>query len=276
MPYNEASIKMKKKVLFIISLSAIITVSFTVLSCGSSNSLYKKPGEIFEYGVYNSASGIKLPYRFLRPEDSTATKESPLVIFLHGSGERGTDNEQQLKWGVREFTKKSRRKKFPCYMIVPQCPENKRWVETDWSAASHTMPKEPSPYLQAVYELLKYTRNKNNIDPGRIYITGISMGGFGTWDALQRWPNIFAAAVPVCGGGDSTLAYRIKNIPVRVFHNSGDGVVPVIRSRRMVSAVKKAGGNILYTEYKTRGHNAWTRTYSNDKLYEWMFRCSRK
>ena len=115
-----------------------------------------------------------------------------------------------------------------------------------------------------------------SVDSDRIYVTGLSMGGFGAWDALQRHPQRFAAAAPVCGGGDTALASKIARVPVWVFHGDRDNVVKTSRSRDMIAALKKAGGSPKYTEYPKTGHNAWTATYRNPKLYEWMFAQTRK
>src|SRR5262249_5923284 len=147
-------------------------------------------------------NGKELPYRLMKPEGYDASKKYPLVIFLHGAGERGTDNEKQLVHGVPQFASKENREKYPCFLIAPQCPDKQSWVNVDWSAEPHTIPKEPAESAKLVLNLIQSLQKEYSVDPKRIYITGLSMGGYGTWDLLARKPELFAAAVPICGGGD--------------------------------------------------------------------------
>ena len=133
------------------------------------------------------------------------------------------------------------------------------------------MPKQPSVYLARTMFLIDSLVKNLNIDKNRIYITGLSMGGFGVWDAISRWPDKFAAAVPVCGGGDTAKAAMIKDIPIWTFHGDKDNLVMTSRSRDMIAAIKKAGGNPKYTEYTATGHNAWDKAYSEKDMYLWLF-----
>lgn len=231
---------------------------------------------LFEKHVFFINQNDSIPYRFMRPQTPDTLTNYPLVLFLHGAGERGTDNNMQLVNGAKNFASDSNRSKYPCYMLVPQCANGYRWCETDWKLPSHTMPESPSVYLSRTMILLDSLIKTLNIDTNRIYITGLSMGGFGTWDAICRWPGRFAAAVPVCGGGDTAKALLIKNIPVWDFHGDADKVVMVSRSRNMISALKKAGGNPKYTEYKGVAHNCWSGTYSDPAMIEWMFSQNKK
>jgi predicted peptidase len=156
-------------------------------------------------------------------------------------------------------------------VIAPQCPDNQQWVEVPWTADEHRMPKEPSRPLAQTLELVTALQNEFSIDPDRLYITGLSMGGFGVWDAIQRQPDLFAAAAPVCSGGDATLAKQIKDVPVWAFHGDRDEAVKVRRSRDMIAAIQAAGGQPKYTEYKGVGHDSWTATYKDPELYKWLF-----
>jgi predicted peptidase len=209
-----------------------------------------------------------LPYRLLKPESTEEKTAYPLVIFLHGAGERGTDNKAQLKHGVKNFASDEARKKYPCYVLVPQCPPHPaRWA--DWTAKGST--KEPTQPLALVLALVEELKKTHQIDESRIYITGLSMGGFGTWDLLARKPELFAAAIPICGGGDPKAVEKFAKVPIWAFHGAKDTVVPPSRSREMIDALKKAGGNPKYTEYPSAAHDSWTKTYADPAVLEWLF-----
>jgi predicted peptidase len=226
--------------------------------------------------TYTDANGRKLPYRLLEPALIEPGQTYPLVLFLHGAGERGDDNEKQLVHGVAEFAKDVNRRKYPCFLVAPQCPNGAKWVEVDWGAARHDQPKEPSLPLARTFELIDQLMKRYPIHKDRVYITGLSMGGFGTWDAASRWPELFAAAVPVCGGGDEQQAARIAKLPVWAFHGSKDTAVKPERSRNMVEALKQAGGSPKYTEYADVGHDSWVRAYRDPELFAWLFAQERK
>lgn len=224
-----------------------------------------------EKRVYKDANGKTLPYRLLTPAHAEPGHTYPLVIFLHGAGERGGDNEKQLVHGVPNFAADENRKKYPCYLIAPQCPEQQKWSDVDWGADRTALPPRPSESARLTLELIDALRKEFPIDPRRIYLTGLSMGGYGTWDLLARHPEVFAAGVPVCGGGDEATAPTIATIPIWAFHGGKDTVVKPERSRRMIEAIKKAGGTPKYTEYPTVGHDSWVRAYRDPALMEWLF-----
>jgi predicted peptidase len=192
-------------------------------------------------------------------------------IWVTCSGERGDDNSRQLIHGGAEFVTPENRKQYPCFLIAPQCPAGKRWVEVDWGAAAHIMPKEPSESMALLLELIPALQKEYKIDPKRIYVTGLSMGGFGTWDLVARKSEWFAAAVPVCGGADEGTAKSIVKVPVWVFHGDKDTAVKPERSRHIVEALKKAGGEPKYTEYKGVGHDSWTPAYKDAEMMKWLF-----
>lgn len=225
----------------------------------------------FEKYLFISESADTLPYRLMRPIVNDSEKKYPLILFLHGAGERGRNNTSQLGNSVLSWSSDSFRIINPCYVLCPQCAPGYRWVEVDWKLPGHVQPEKPSAYLSRTMLLLDSLAKNLNIDTCRIYITGLSMGGFGTWDAISRWHSGFAAAVPVCGGGDTAKAALIKDIPVWAFHGSDDKVVMTSRSRDMINAIRKAGGNPEYTEYPGTGHNAWDKTYSNPEMFRWLF-----
>ncbi len=227
--------------------------------------------ELFEKAVYIQNQDT-LPYRFLTPVTiADSDLVFPLVIFLHGSGERGNENEKQLIHGSKLFLNLENRKNFPAYVIFPQCPEGKRWAEVDWKADKQLMPAEPSVPMRLTIAMIDSCIKKNPVDTSRIYIMGLSMGGFGTWDMISRFPDKFAAAAPICGGGDENQAPKIKNMPIWAFHGAIDKVVKVQRSRNMINALKKAGGNPKYTEYPKTGHDAWNKAFEEKELLKWLF-----
>lgn len=229
------------------------------------------PRDQFEMRVYRDSAGGSLPYRLLTPKDYDAGKRYPVVLFLHGAGERGDDNRAQLVHGMKDFASEEIRDKYPCFVVAPQCPVNAQWVDTPWSADAHTMPPKPTAPMRMSLELLSALEQEFSIDPHRIYVTGLSMGGFGAWDAIQRQPQRFAAAVPLCGGGDTGLAKVVANIPIWAFHGADDTAVKTQRSRDMLAAIRAAGGSPRYTEYPHTGHDCWTPTYRNPEMYAWLF-----
>lgn len=212
-----------------------------------------------------------LKYRLLKPAETNPNQTYPLVIFLHGAGERGDDNVAQLVHGMKDFLNPDRRKKYPCYVVAPQCASDKKWVEVDWSAKSHVQPENASVSMQLVHDLVVEMIETANVNKNRVYITGLSMGGYGTWDAIARFPDLFAAAVPICGGGDPATVDKFVKLPIWCFHGDQDDAVSVERSRQMIEALKAAGGKPKYTEYAGVGHDSWTATFANPELYNWLF-----
>jgi predicted peptidase len=227
--------------------------------------------ERFSFNKFISDKGDTLNYRFLFPDNSPLRKY-PLVIFLHGSGERGNDNESQLKWGALNFATDHVMSAHPSFVIAPQCPKNMVWA--NFKDKKHDMRLLPTPSkpMELVMLLIQDLLKKYPIDTNRIYITGLSLGGFGTFDAIQRHPHVFAAAVPVCGGGDTSRAASISHIPIWLFHGSEDPTVDPKFSTDMVSALTKAGGNPGLTLYPGVGHFSWVEAYSDPLMMEWLFK----
>jgi predicted peptidase len=221
--------------------------------------------------IFKDVNGKTIPYRLMKPENYDPKKQYPLVIFLHGAGERGTDNEKQLVHGVPQFASPENRSKYPCFLIAPQCPENEKWVDCDWSADTHTQPKNPSESARLTLTLIDQLMKDFPIDPKRVYLTGLSMGGYGTWDLLARKPDLFAAGVIICGGADEATSEKIKHIPVWVFHGAKDTAVKPFRSWNMVKALEKVGGKPKMTEYKDVGHDSWNPAYRDPEMFKWLF-----
>ena len=225
-----------------------------------------------EAKMWESPNGGTLPYRLHAPEKTTPGRLYPMVVLMHGAGERGTNNSDQIRNGGTDFIAWAKRHGQEFVFVAPQCPADKKWVDSPWNAEKSTMRETPTPYLRMAMEIVDEAVKTYPVDPSRIYVIGISMGGYATWELLQRNPGLFAAAIPCCGGGDSSLAPRLVDIPIWVFHGDRDDVVPVVRSRSMVEAIKAAGGtSIKYREYPGMGHDVWTPTFSDDSVFEWLF-----
>jgi len=248
-------------------------LAVTTISLMSNHPARAKDDLPLEKCVFE-AGGQKLPYRLLKPAKLDPGQKYPLVVFLHGAGERGSDNDKQLIHGVPQFV--VNREKYPCFLVAPQCPDGKRWVEVDWSADSHTMPKEPGEVGELTLKLIDALIWNMPVDRKRVYITGLSMGGFGTWDLLARCPGVFAAAAPVCGGADEATAVSVQRVPIWAFHGAKDTAVKPARSRNMIAALVKAGGSPKYTEYPDVGHNSWDPAYVTPELYGWLLSQQRK
>jgi predicted peptidase len=198
--------------------------------------------------------GTNFPYRLASPP--AGTNRLPLVVFLHGQGECGTNNESQIGHAVLQFVHASNFVARPCHVLAPQCPRTQFWRGAT---------------LDAVVRLVDHLTTTLPIDRSRIYLTGLSMGGYGTWDALARYPDRWAAAVPICGVGDPAAVAAMTNVPIWVFHGDSDDRVPVSASRQMVEHLRRARGNVHYTEYHGVGHDAWTPAYTTPALMVWLF-----
>ncbi|MBN1633227.1 MAG: dienelactone hydrolase family protein [Ignavibacteria bacterium] len=226
----------------------------------------------FRYCIYRDEKNDSLLFRLLFPPDYDSSLKYPMITFLHGAGERGKDNESQLNFAGDVFSEEETMKKYPAFVLVPQCPEEYRWVETDWSLEKHKMPESPSKPFTLLMPLIDKIISSYNIDTERLYIMGLSMGGFGVWDLTSRYPDKFAAAVPICGGGDEEQAKKLIKIPVWAFHGKLDKVVLPSRSVNMIDAIKNAGGNPKFTLYPDVAHGSWNNAFSEPDLFPWLFR----
>lgn len=174
----------------------------------------------------------------------------PLLLFLHGAGERGDDLERVKVHGPPRIVQS--RPDFPFVVVSPQVPENRIWS---------------TRFLDA---LLNEVVERHAVDPDRIYVTGLSMGGYGTWDLAMEFPDRFAAIAPVSGGGVPSGACALRHLPVWAFHGAKDEIVPVERTGTIVERLRQCGGEPRFTVYPDAGHDAWTRTYEDPALYEWL------
>ena len=217
-------------------------------------------------------------YQVLRPIKIEEGKKYPIVIFLHGAGERGDDNRAQLKYFPTMMAKPEYREKYPCFLIAPQCRAGKSWAGFGRRrGATGNALTEPADQLKVVMQILDNSLKMYPVDTSRIYLTGLSMGGYGSWDWAIREPDRFAAIVPICGGGDETKADRLIRTPIWAFHGDKDDVVPPAASRTMIAAIKEAGGEPKYTELSGVGHDSWTPAYNDPKgVVPWMFEQKKK
>lgn len=205
-----------------------------------------------------SSPNRSLRGRLMAPADQRHSL--PLVVFLHGAGRRGEDNVQQLKGFPEQMASVRWRHRFSCLILAPQCPADAHW----------------SDCMVELEELIDHVLGEYNVDRSRVYLTGLSMGGFGSWELAARRPEVFAAFVPICGGGNPRWASGIAEIPVWAIHGDVDDVVPVERSREMVEAVLQCGGTVKYSELSGVGHDSWTATYADpDGVISWMFEQSK-
>ena len=217
--------------------------------------------------------GHSSPFTFLRVNiNKTDSTKVPLIVFFHGAGERGSDNKTQLTVGLPKLVSSIIEAKKSCCIIVVQCPKDMKWVDTDWTLESHKMNYKETWTMTAAMKLINVAKIwPENIDTTRIYVTGISMGGFATWEVLQRYPNLFAAAIPICGGGDLEYAAKLKNMPIWAFHGKEDKTVKPLRTINMVNAIKKAGGKAKMTILENQDHACWDKVYEDANVINWLF-----
>jgi predicted peptidase len=202
---------------------------------------------------------LRLGYLLFLPQDygENPDQQSPLILYLHGIGERGNDLELVKIHGIPKVVEK--KPDFPFIAVSPQCPDGTLW----WH---HSL------ILKGMLDdiLARYA-----VDPNRVYLTGNSMGGYGTWSLAMAYPDLFAAIAPICGGGMPEWVSALKDVPVWAFHGADDAAVPLERSQRMVDALRACGGNVRFTVYPGVGHDSWTQTYDDPQLYAWFLQHTR-
>lgn len=241
-----------------------------------------------------SSQGNALVYYLYIPANYSPAHKYPLVLLLQGGGERSqakntpAQNEQLLLndpyasvWSA-DYNAPGNphiQQNWPCFVVIPQMESSQQWVNVNVHNGSYAQPSQPSTPLLLTKELLDaLQRQYTGIDSNRLYITGLSNGGFGTWDAIERWPTYFAAAAPIAGAGDPSKAAVLKNLPIWAFHGSADTVIPVTGSRAMISAIQAAGGHPNYTEFAGQGHGVWPYVYALNTsslrvtgFFPWLF-----
>jgi predicted peptidase len=236
--------------------------------------------------------GFKLPYRLMSPKEVDPVEKRPLVLFLHGMGERGDENQMQLVNGGATFASPDFRQRYRSFVVAPQCPagtiegfptpdpDDDPAIEAKRAWTDPLSPKQqrvlnlesnPTPQLAAAKRLVEHLIETLPVDADRVYVVGLSMGGYATWELATRDPDFWAAAAPICGGGDSNHAARFSQLPLWAFHGGEDGVVPVQRTQEMIHGLRAAGGKPIYTEFPGVGHDSWTPTFQNRLVWDWLF-----
>lgn len=205
-----------------------------------------------------SLAGASLNYILTSPSDVKAGEKLPLIVFLHGAGERGDDVKAvQIYCVPKLFVNDNDYLGLRAYTLSPQCPHNTTWID----------------YKRELMALIDNVIANNEIDPQRVSLCGISMGGFGTWEMAMTCPDRFCKIAPLCGGGMNWRAWALK-MPIRVYHGGRDDVVPLCQSEAMVNSVKAQGGNVEFTIYDDLSHNCWDRAFENTDLIEWLVRAN--
>lgn len=228
-----------------ILLSAALLAPFIAAATGGAQEARVFEGEVTKV--------VRLEYLLHVPADYDAEgKGHPLILFLHGAGERGSDIQKVAVHGIPKIA--AAQDDFPFIAVSPQCPGGSWWTSE----------------AEALEALLAEVIATHNVDESRVYLTGLSMGGFGSWALAIRNPDLFAAVAPICGGGDPEKVAAIKDVPVWNFHGAEDSVVDPKQSQAMVDALEAVGGDVKYTLYPGVDHDSWTATYDNPELYEWF------
>jgi predicted peptidase len=236
-------------------LHAVVAMSWAFLTAGCSGNSCKSIQETFEVETEPGDRSVVKCLVWLPQDYAGTTKQWPLVLFLHGAGECGNDLDAVKKHGLPKVLEGGRQ--FPFIVVAPQARGH------GWN---------PEVLIRLLDQLVAHYAG----DQERVYVTGLSMGGYGTWALVAAYPDRFAAAVPICGGGDPRWAGRLKGLPIWGFHGARDDTVPLSESEKMVRALEAVGGNVQLTVYPDAGHDSWTQAYSDPRLYEWLLRQRRQ
>lgn len=239
---------MRPGVIFLLGLVGSLTAAAWADPSASGDS--KQSAESFSRIIPKQVTGRYLLY-LPRDYQTDQSRRWPVILFLHGAGERGNDLKKVKKHGPPKLIENGRQ--FPAIIVSPQCPAKQWWNVTELTA------------------LLDHIAENYRVDDRRIYLTGLSMGGYGSWALAASEPDRFAAVAPICGGGDPDQAAKLKSLPIRAYHGSADQTVKPDQSRQMVDAVNKAGGNATLTIYQGVGHDSWSRTYDDPEFWKWLF-----
>lgn len=225
--------------------------------------------------------GDTLRYCALAPQDVKPGERYPLVVFLHGAGERGDDNQSQLVHGSQQFLNPANREKYPCYVVFPQCPSGKygAYAQRPWSLVPHEMPiqEQPTPFVRGVHALIMKYLAEQSVDSRRVYVIGLSMGAMSTYDMVIRYPDLFAAAVPICGSvNPDRISDAVKHTSWSIYHGDADTTVPLDGSREAYRKLWAVGADVKYTEFPGVTHGSWNPAFATPDFMPWLFAQSRK
>jgi len=242
-------------------LVCFVLVALFFVGCGQTEKINMASNPVLTHGQHPQVfektitKTLSCKYLLFLPESYGKKKQDwPILLFLHGLGQSGDDVNKVKVHGPPKIVETQ--KDFLFILVSPQCPEGKWW------------PNE----TEVLINLLDEITSRYDVDTKRVYLTGLSMGGYGTWALAAEYPERFAAIAPICGGGNRILSFRLKDVPVWAFHGAKDRVVPLKQSEEMVNSIKSRGGNAKLTVYPDAGHDCWTKTYNNEELYEWFLK----
>lgn len=252
-----------------------LTFSIILLSYG----LNSKAQDLTKYERVTFIKGKdSISYRVLFPENFDRTKKYPILFFLHGSGERGNDNQSQLTHGGGLFLKEEVRKQFPAIIVFPQCSSDSFWSNVEFKQDATGNREflfqeagQPSKAMQALLAMIDNFVKKPYVDKHQVYAAGLSMGGMGTYELLRRKPKLFAAAFTICGGDNVANVQKYKNTPLWIFHGEKDDVVPVLYSTSIADQLKVLGSPVKLTLYPNANHNSWDSAFAEPELLPWLF-----
>jgi predicted peptidase len=241
---------------------------------GQDLSMYKKD-------IFTSKKG-NLPYRVLLPKNYNPNVKYPLILFLHGSGERGNDNKAQLTHGADLFLKEPVRQNYPAVVVFPQCATDDSWSNYKWSMINgkpdikYSETVDKIKHQELLKGLVKKLKKDFNLDSNRLYVGGLSMGAMGTFDMVKANPKLFAAAFAICGGANPKIAKRISKPSWWIFHGTDDDVVPAKYSQQIYDALKEVDADVKLTMYPGVKHDSWTNAFAEPDLLKWLFSKSLK
>lgn len=263
-------------------MKKILLLLVALVMCGST--LFSQEMAVSKDTAYAKRmyveNGDTLLYRELKPINVSDGKKYPLVLFMHGAGERGNDNEKQLTHGAQMFLNPVNRLKYPAYVLFPQCPEKDGWAYGEDEKVSNVpelMPviKTPHKWIPMVKNLVEKYIKSGKVDADRVYVIGLSMGGMAVFDLAERYPSVWAAAVPICGCINPVRINKSRSVKFRIFHGDADMVVPVEGSRKAYLKLQSLGADVDYVEFPGCTHGSWNPAFNLPDFLEWIFQQKR-
>lgn len=270
---------MKKIKVFLLFITVQFAGAQTIYSDGSINDeIIKEQDSSFYVNnttayTYTNENGEKMGYRLFLPPSYNPEKKYPLILSFHGAGSRGNDNLKQLRPWVSGWMDEQLQSEHPCIIVMPQCPAEQKWVNVPWEKGSYSIANvsfsKPMKLAKGIFDKVI---QENAVDENRIYVMGVSMGGYGAWNFMIHYPELIAAAIPICGGGDPSMANKIKDIPIWAFHGDKDVIVPLSGSTDMMESLYAQKNNkAQLTIYRNVGHKSYELAWKETALIHWVF-----